>query len=175
MQPSLERRRAPRIDMTQYTRAIVHSPGVVHAMEPRPPATEFVYEAVVEVAPRQDMGRSPLGERFIVPITGGRFEGPRLRGRVLPGGADRQLLRADAVKLLDALYEMQTDDGVLLTVHNQVLIDDPPAGPRYAFSHVRVTAPEGPYAWLNRRVFVGTLQALMPQLPAVRIRVYQLV
>jgi len=145
------------------------------AMDPRPPATEFVYEALVEVAPRQDMGRGPLGHRFIVPITGGRFDGPALRGTVLPGGADRQLLRDDGVRELDALYELRTDDGVLLTVHNQVLIDDPPGGPRYAFSHVRVIAPEGPYAWLNRRVLVGTLQNLQPERPAVRIRVHQLV
>jgi hypothetical protein len=145
------------------------------AMQPSPPATEFVYEAVVEVAPRQDMGRAPLGHRFIVPITGGRFEGPALRGTVLPGGADRQLLRDDGVRELDALYELCTDDGVLLTVHNQVLIDDPPGGPRYAFSQVCIIAPEGPYAWLNRRVLVGTLQNLQPERPAVRIRVYQLV
>jgi len=145
------------------------------AMDPRPPAAEFVYEAVVEVAPRQDMGRAPIGHRFIVPITGGHFEGPALRGTVLAGGADRQLLRDDGIRELDALYELRTDDGVLLTVHNQVLIDDPPGAPRYVFSHVRVTAPAGPYAWLNRRVLVGTLRNLQPERPAVCIRVYQLV
>ncbi len=56
-----------------------------------PPRTEFVYEAVVEIAPLVPLGDSPLGERRMVPITGGRFQGPRLRGIVLPGGADRQL------------------------------------------------------------------------------------
>jgi hypothetical protein len=140
-----------------------------------PPGTEFIYEAIVDIAAREALGRSPLGERFIVPILGGSFEGPRLRGVVLPGGADRQLVRADGVRRLDAFYEMRTDDGTVLTVRNRVLIDDPPGGSRYAFSNIEITAPEGPHDWLNRRVLVGTLNTLQPQRMAVRIRVYQLV
>ena len=76
-----------------------------------PPRTEFVYEAVVDIAPTVPLGDSPLGERRIVPITGGTFEGPDIRGKVLPGGADRQLIRKDCVRRLDALYEMQAEDG----------------------------------------------------------------
>ena len=117
----------------------------------------------------------PAGERFIVPITGGRFWGgpgfESLCGEVLPGGADRQLLRPDGVKELDALYELRCADGTTLTVHNRVLIDDA-VQPRYAQSHVSVTAPEGPHAWLNRRRLVGTLQPLRPQADAVLIRVW---
>ena len=52
------------------------------------PGTEFVWEALVEIAPTQLLGEGPLGERRIVPITGGHFAGPRIRGRVLPGGAE---------------------------------------------------------------------------------------
>ena len=55
------------------------------------PRTELVYEALFDLAPTLQLGRSPFGERRIVPITGGRFEGPGLRGKVMPGGADRQL------------------------------------------------------------------------------------
>lgn len=142
----------------------------------RPPAPhlEFLYDAVVEVAPRVDLGEAPLGHRFIVPITGGRFEGPRLRGSVLAGGADRQLLRRDGIKELEAIYEMQTDDGVVLSVRNLVLIDDPAGGPRTVGSHVSITAPEGRYDWLNRRRFTGTLRSLAPEQAAVLICVYQL-
>lgn len=136
------------------------------------PTLELAWEAVVDIGPRRDLGTTPLGERFIIDILGGRFEGPRLKGRVLPGGADRQLLRQDGAKLLDALYEMQTDDGHVLTVHNQVVIDEAAPGGRYARSVVRVTAPVGPHEWLNRRVFVGTLQSLKPERDAVRIGVY---
>ncbi|MEY4732942.1 MAG: hypothetical protein RLZZ464_1008 [Pseudomonadota bacterium] len=142
------------------------------------PLSVLAWEAVVQVSPRQDLGMSPAGERFIIPIVGGQFagdiDGHVLRGRVLPGGADRQLLRPDGIKELDALYEMQHDDGTVLTIHNRVTIDAAADGSRYAFSHVKVTAPEGPHAWLNRRVFVGTLHGLPPEQQAVLIRVWML-
>jgi len=140
------------------------------------PRTEFVYEAVFELAPTLNLGDSPLGERRMVPITGGSFEGPNIRGTVLPGGADRQLIRKDGVRQLDALYELQADDGAVITVRNRVLIDDPGAGrPRYAFSTLEITAPEGPHGWLNRGVYVGTLDSLRPQRAAVLIRVFKVV
>lgn len=141
-----------------------------------PPAPEarLAWEAQVDIGERQILGQGPLGERFIVPILGGRFEGPRLRGTVLPGGADRQLLRADGVKELDALYELQTDDGAVITVRNRVLIDESATPGRYARSVLQLSAPAGPHDWLNRRVFVGTLHSLRPARAAVCIRVYEL-
>ena len=141
-----------------------------------PPAPEarLAWEAQVDIGERQSLGQGPRGERFIVPILGGRFEGPRLRGTVLPGGADRQLLRADGVKELDALYELQTDDGAVITVRNRVLIDENATPGRYARSVLQLSAPAGPHDWLNRRVFVGTLHSLRPARAAVCIRVYEL-
>lgn len=139
------------------------------------PQCQFLYEAVVDIGERQSLGAGPLGERFIIPILGGTFKGTDgMHGIVLPGGADRQLLRPDGVKDLDALYEMKTHDSVVLTVRNRVLIDDNPPAPRYARSVVQITAPAGVYAWLSRRVLVGTLHALMPARQAVRITVYVL-
>jgi len=139
------------------------------------PTLQWAYTAVVEIGERRELGWSPLGQRFMIDIVGGRFEGPGLQGRVLPGGADRQLLRADGVKELDALYEMQADDGAVITVRNRVLIDDAAPGGRYLRSVVRLTAPDGPHAWLNRRVFVGTLTPLPPERKAVEIAVYLVV
>ena len=137
------------------------------------PATELVYEAVVDIAPVMLLGEGPLGERRLVPITGGVFAGPGLQGKVLAGGADRQLVRKDGVKRLDAFYEMQTDDGAVLTIRNQVLVDQPAGGTRYALSNVEITAPEGKYGWLNRAIYVGTLDSLRPQRDAVLIRVFR--
>ena len=139
------------------------------------PRTEFVYEAIAELAPSMALGTGPLGERRMVPITGGTFEGPGLRGKVLAGGADRQLLRKDGVRQLDALYEMQTDDGAIITVHNQVMTRTDADGKPYRFSHITLTAPEGRYGWLNQFVYVGTLHSLQPARMAVAIRVYKLV
>lgn len=139
---------------------------------PTPPELTLVYEARVAVGERRVLGASAMGERFIVDILGGEFEGPHMRGRVVPGGADRQLLRPDGVRQLHAVYEMQTDDGAVLTIDNRVVVDESVQPERYARSTVAITAPAGPHAWLNRRVFVGSLHSLKPARAGVAIRVY---
>lgn len=144
-------------------------------------ATRLIFEAMVDIAAREDMGTGPLGNRGIVPILGGAFRGgpdfPGLHGRVEAGGADRQQMRPDGVKELDAFYEIRVHDGTLLTVRNRVLIDEANTGPRpggrYALSVIRVTAPEGPWAFLNRRVIMGTLQSARPARAAVIIRAWE--
>jgi hypothetical protein len=149
-------------------------PPMAGAIPVQPPTTRLAWEAEVIIGPMIDMGDSPIGKRRMIPITGGTFVGPRLRGKVLPGGADRQLVRKDGVTLLNALYEMQTDDGVVLTILNRVTAD-PSTKPPYTRSMVEVTAPEGPHGWLNSRIFVGDLNILPPERKAVLIRVYEVV
>ena len=139
------------------------------------PRTEFVYESVVDLAPTLQLGLSPFGDRRMVPITGGSFEGPGLRGKVMAGGADRQLVRRDGAVALDAIYELRTDDGVVISVRNRVLARRPPDKPAYVFSTLELTAPEGRYGWINDFVYVGTLNSLRPARDAVVIRVYKLV
>lgn len=152
--------------------------ALAESIAPQAVSGRLVWHAVVDVAEREVWGAGPRGERACVPILGGRFWGApgfeTLHGEVCAGGADRQTLRPDGIKELDALYEMRIHDGAVITVHNQVLIDEGVAGERYARSCIRVTAPEGPHAWLNRRLFVGTLQPLRPQRQAVLIRAYML-
>jgi hypothetical protein len=65
---------------------------------------QALFKADIELAPAQELGAGPLGRRRIIAITGGRFVGERLSGRVLPGGADWQVIRADGVAELDARY-----------------------------------------------------------------------
>lgn len=140
------------------------------------PRTEFVYEAIADLEPSIALGASPFGERFMVPIVGGTFEGPAMRGKVVPGGADRQLLRRDGAKSLDAIYELQTHDGAVISIRNRVLtrpLKDKPG--RYAFSTIDIVAPDGPYGWLNDYVYVGTLDSLRPKRNAVVIRVFRVV
>jgi hypothetical protein len=68
----------------------------------------------VVVPPPQRIGAVPHGVRVIAAITGGTFEGPRLRGKVLPGGGDWTLLRSDGVLELDLRITLETDDGALI-------------------------------------------------------------
>jgi len=80
----------------------------------------------VDVPALQRIGAVPHGTRATAPIPGGRFEGPRLRGRVLPGGADWTLLRTDGVLELDLRLTLETDDGALIQLASFGLRHGPP-------------------------------------------------
>jgi len=79
----------------------------------------------VVVAGPQRIGAGPHGTRVTAPITEGHFQGPRLRGRVLPGGGDWTLLRADGVLELDLRVTLETDDGALIHMTSQGLRHGP--------------------------------------------------
>ena len=90
------------------------------AQTPAPPALEFAFELRAEVADPLVIGELPTGQtRRIVDITGGTFEGPRIKGKLRPGGADWQLIRrADGFTDVDARYTLETDAGELIYVTN---------------------------------------------------------
>ena len=90
------------------------------------PKLEFIFAAHVTVDLPLDLGDVAKGGRRIVPITGGDFSGPQIRGKVLPGGADWQILRSDGVAELEARYTLRTDDGALIYVRNHALRHGPP-------------------------------------------------
>jgi len=130
---------------------------------------EHLMKVNVTLDPVRDLGDAPLGRRRIIGITGGSFAGPRLSGKVLPGGADWQLIRADGVACLDARYTLQTADGALVYVNNKGYRHGPPEvierlarGEEVdpALYYMRATpwfetsAPA--YAWLNRTICVAT-------------------
>lgn len=134
-----------------------------------PLQTEFVYEAVVEIGQLVDVGATPHGHRRYIPITGGTFEGARIRGTVLPGGADWQTSRPDGVSEVDALYSIRADDGTVIIVRNCGVIT---AGGAYMRTAPRFEAPAGPHAWLNEAQFVGSV-AGGPRPGTVIIRVFR--
>ena len=82
------------------------------------PALRLLYTLRVQLGAPQVVGDGPYGLRRIIPILSGTFEGPRLRGTVLPGGADWQFIRPDGIAELDARYTLETDDGALIYVSN---------------------------------------------------------
>jgi hypothetical protein len=79
---------------------------------------EPLLRAEIALAAAQELGETPQGRRRIIAITGGSFRGERLAGRVLPGGADWQVIRTDGVAELDARYTLETSDGGLIYVRN---------------------------------------------------------
>jgi len=160
----------PSTPVSATSAAGVNSPSVTPIPStPEPLTTEFVYEAVVTIDAPVDVGTTPLGHRRYIPITGGTFQGPRIHGVVLPGGADWQTDRSDGVTEADALYSIRTDDGTVIIVRNQGVIVD---GGAYMRTALRFIAPEGPNAWLNRAQFVSSI-AGGPRPGSVFIRVFR--
>ena len=109
-------------------------------------------------APPQKLGTGPHGIRSIVPVTGGDFEGPRLRGKVLPGGGDWLLLRSDGVLELDLRITLETDDGALIHMTFEGVRDDGPPGGSYFRTVSRFETGDAKYSFLNRLLAVGSGQ-----------------
>jgi Protein of unknown function (DUF3237) len=148
------------------------------------PQLEFVFAAHVMVDKLLDLGDVGKGGRRIVPITGGEFSGPQIRGEVLPGGADWQVLRHDGVAELEARYTLRTDDGALIYVRNLGLRHGPP-DVIAALAAGRAVEPssyyfrgatffetgDARYAWMTKSIVVCVGER---EPAAVKLRFYQL-
>jgi Protein of unknown function (DUF3237) len=134
-----------------------------------PPKLEFIFEAHVTVGAPLDLGDVGKGGRRIIPITGGDFSGPQLRAKVVPGGADWQILRTDGAAELEARYTLRTDDGALIYVRNLAFRHGPldiiaalaagrPVDPAsYYFRGATFFETSAPrYAWITKSIIVCT-------------------
>ena len=123
----------------------------------------------VAVGPLQKIGAVPHGARTTAPIMSGQFEGPRLRGRVLPGAGDWTLLRGDGVLELDLRLTLETDDGALIHMASFGLRHGPPdviaalargetvdASSYYFRTTIRFDTGHPKYAFLNRLLAVSS-------------------
>jgi Protein of unknown function (DUF3237) len=136
------------------------------------PTLELIAELSVTVSQAIDAGevRGPLtrGRRRIIPITGGTVRG-KLQGKVLPGGADFQVVVSDTTAILDARYMLELDNGARVFVQNNAvrrasaedvakLIRGEPVDPNRVYFRCvptfEVSDPE--LYWLTESVFVGT-------------------
>ncbi len=124
------------------------------------PQLEFALQLRVTIDGAYTVGDTEHGKRIVIPITGGTFEGPRLKGTILPGGADYQMATADGSRTeLEAIYSIKTDDGIYIHVRNRGLVcdgKDPQGQPYYYFKAApQFEAPrDSRYAWLNNALFV---------------------
>jgi hypothetical protein len=139
------------------------------AFDPPRPQLEYIFRASVAVAAPRILGQTPLGERRIIDITGGEVSGPKLSGRILPGGADWQIIRADGVAVLEARYTIEADGGALVCVQNfgyrhgpadvlaQLFQGEEVDPARYYFRGAPVFETSAPALdWLNRTIAVCT-------------------
>jgi Protein of unknown function (DUF3237) len=128
-----------------------------------------LFNLQIQLHPFQELGLTPQGQRRIIPVSGGTFEGTRLRGIVLPhAGGDWLLVRSDGAFQQDVRLTLQTDDGALIYMSYR--------GVRHASAEVTARLARGervdpseyylrtapffetaaePYLWLNKLVAVG--------------------
>lgn len=161
---------------TVATLAAICIAAQAHAAETPEPGLEFVTELVVKLGPAVEVGRTGRGDRRFIPITGGRLEGPDIKGEVVPGGWDWQLTRDDGCTEIVADYFLRTDDGVMINVVNTGTLCPPEEGqaPRPVRTQPVFEAPIGKYDWLSKGAFIGTLAMADPaEGPAVKIRFYR--
>ena len=124
------------------------------------PQLEFVMQLKVTLGTVYSEGETPEGRRQGVPITGGTFEGPQLRGTIMNGGADHQLVSPDGNRtMLEAIYDIRTDDGTIIHVRNRGIIyngKDETGQPTFYFKAApQFEAPaDSPYAWLGNAIYV---------------------
>ena len=124
------------------------------------PEMEFVMQLNVTLGEAYTVGETQAGKRHVIPITGGTFEGPLLRGTIIDGGADYQLISADGKRTtLEAVYTIKTDDGVNIHVRNQGIVytgKDASGNDSFYFKAApRFEAPQdGKYGWLNNAIYV---------------------
>ena len=163
--------------------AAPQAPSPSRTAETAPPKLTLAFTISVQVGPPTELGQVPRGRRRIIPILGGTFEGPNIRGKVVPGGADWQIVRADGFAELDTRYLLQTDAGQLIYIQNagirhappditkKLLAGEPVDPAQVYFKTVptfETSAPE--LQWLTRSIFIGTGERLPAE---VVIRVWK--
>ena len=146
-------------------------------------SSEPIFRIHAELADILHLGRTPYGDRRVINILGGRVDGPRLQGRILPGGADWQIVRPDGVADLTARYTIETDQGARILVASDGLRHGPPeiidrlargepVDPAlyYFRTAMRFETADPAVDWLNRIIALarGAREAR-----AVRLEVYE--
>jgi hypothetical protein len=146
-------------------------------------SNEPIFSISAELEQIMSLGATPYGERRIIGIVGGTVRGQKLQGRVLPGGADWQIIRADGAADIQARYTIETDAGARILVNSEGLRHGPPdvlaalargenVDPSlYYFRTVmRFETSDPAVDWLNRILALarGQREAL-----AVRLDVYE--
>jgi hypothetical protein len=131
---------------------------------------EFLFMLSADVGELISLGPCPLGERRVVYIDGGTFEGPAMRGKIL-GGADWQILRSDGALELDARYAIKEQGGAVIQVLSQGYRHGPPevmarlargedVDPASYFFRTAMRfetgAPE--FAWLNKTLAISSAE-----------------
>jgi hypothetical protein len=133
------------------------------------PELDWLADLTVRVDRPQEVGQTVHGQRRVIPILGGEVTGQGWTARVLPGGADFQLIVTPRLAELDARYTLETDAGDLIFVQNrairvaepeltQRLIRGEPVDPALIYFRCspRFETASSALGWISERLFIGT-------------------
>jgi hypothetical protein len=128
---------------------------------------EWMSHFEIELGPIVSLGQTPWGVRRVIGVTGGRFDGPALKGAIMPGGADWQVVHEDGMISVDARYTLETHDGATIYATSRGIRHGSPEvlerlgrGERvdpaeyYFRASIVLEAGAPDYLWVNRRLFV---------------------
>ena len=123
------------------------------------PQLEFALQLKVTLGQAFSIENTQHGRRTVIPITGGTFEGPGIKGTIINGGADYQLANAQGRTELEAIYCIKTDDDIYIHVRNRGIIaggQDADGKPTFYFTAApQFEAPaDSKYVWLNNALFI---------------------
>jgi len=136
-------------------------------LQPPPVTLERAFRLEVQIGTPLELGTVDGVRKRVIPITGGTLQGARIRGTIVPGGADWQGIREQGSTAVWARYTLRTDDGTYITITNPGVRRGPPEviqrllkGERvdpalyYFRSSPGFEVADGPYEWLRESVFV---------------------
>lgn len=148
--------------------------------------SEFLYDVTATIGASADLGQTPRGHRQIIAITGGRVEGPRLKGVIEPVGADWLVTRPDGVIELDVRFHIRSADDAIIycrymgyirgeaSVLQRVFAGEDVDPSAYYMRAAPLFETGDPrYAWLNSVIAVGVGRVDF-QNGAVHYRVYEI-
>jgi hypothetical protein len=131
-------------------------------------SSQPIFTVIAELGAVLQFGKTPYGERRVIDILGGTVTGPRLNGRILRGGADWQIIRADGTADIQARYTIEADGGGHILVTSEGLRHGPPAVMErlardetvdpalyYFRTAMRFETADPDLVWLNRIIAVA--------------------
>jgi hypothetical protein len=124
-----------------------------------PPELEFVATIIADIAAPVEFAGASGVTRALFAITGGTVSGPRLEGRILPGGADFAILQPDGSYAVEARYFLELNDGVMVSIHNAGFMKPQPDGAWSGRTSARLDAPRGSHDWVAGTIFLGVASA----------------
>ena len=142
-------------------------------VEYQEPRLEHLYDMHADLEAPQVLAGTPAGVRQIFIVKGGTVEGPRIKGKILPGGGDWAMVRSDGAVQLDVRATLQTDDGALIYgTYGGLIVAEPaifgrlfqgedvPLDEYYFYINPMFQTGAPKYAWLNQVIAVGRGKAV---------------